>query len=193
MLIKALDGALIYFPQGNYTDWSMIQRNLCTMPQIHLMQGFIPIGFQDLQQSYYTQIGSWKKRSTWARKLCEKLIDATHALWRKRNSFEHDREVHGLRDIEDVRLEEAVKRQYVLVTEGMHTSDHYLFNKQRLELWSYPGEYVRSWLATVLITRGEYASAQQEMGKFLGDKRGCRKRTAPEEMELHRKRRRENQ
>ena len=140
MLIKALAGAPISFPQGNYTDWSMIQRHLCTILQIHLMQGFIPIGLQDLQQSYYTQIGSWKKGSTWVRKLCEKLIDATHALWRKQNSFEHDREAHGLREIEDVRLEESVKQQYVLGTEGMHTLDHFLFNKQRLELWSYPEE-----------------------------------------------------
>ena len=125
--------------------------------------------------------------------MCEKLIDATHSLWRKRNSFEHDRETHGLREIEDVRLEEAVKRQYALGKEGLHASDHFLFNKPRLELWSYPGEYVRSWLATVLIARGENALAQQEMSTFLGDKSACRKRTAPGEMESHRKRRRESQ
>ena len=79
MLIKALAGDPISFPEGNYTDWSMIQRHLCTIPQIHLMQGFIPIGLSDLQQSYYTQIGSLRKGSTWARQLCEKLMDATHS------------------------------------------------------------------------------------------------------------------
>ena len=125
--------------------------------------------------------------------MCEKLMDANHALWIKWNSFEQDRDAHGLREIEDVRLEEAVRRQYYLGTEGLHTSDHYLFNKPRLELWSYPGEYVRSWLDTVLISRGEHASAKQEMSQYFGDKRRCRKRTAPGEMELHRKRRRETQ
>ena len=191
MLIKALAGDPISFPEGNYTDWSMIQRHLCTIPQIHLMQGFIPIGLSDLQQSYYTQIGSLRKGSTWARQLCEKLMDATHSLWRKRNSFEHDRMTHGMRELEDVRLEDAVKRQYTLGTEGLHVSDHFLFNKPRLELWSYPGEYVRSWLATVLIARGENDLAQQEMGTFLGDKCARRKRPTPGEMEAQRKRRRE--
>ena len=98
---------------------------------------------------------------------------------------------HGMRELEDVRLEDAVKRQYALGTEGLHVSDHFLFNKPRLELWSYPGEYVRSWLATVLIARGENALAQQEMGTFLGDKRACRKRPTPGEMVAQRKRRRE--
>ena len=182
MLIKALEGAPKVFTQGNYTDWNLIQRHFCTIPQIHLMQGLIPIGLQELQQAYYTQLRSWKKGRTWARKLCEKLMDATHALWIKRNYFEHDRGAHWLREIEDIRLEEAVRRQYSLGTEGLHTSDHYLFNKPRLELWSYPGEYVRSWLATVLIARGEHASAKQEMSQYLGDKGRCRKRTAPEEM-----------
>ena len=77
--------------------------------------------------------------------------------------------------------------------EGLDTTDYYLFNKSRLELWLYHGEYVRTWLDTILITRGEHASAQQEMCQHHGDKRTCWKRTAPVEMDLHRKRRRETQ
>ena len=60
------------------------------------MQGFIPKGLSQIQQDYYMQIGSQKQCMTWAKKLCEKLIDATHALWRKRNSFEHEITIHGL-------------------------------------------------------------------------------------------------
>ena len=156
------------------------------------MQGFLPKGIGPIQQIYYTQIGSRKQGMSWVKKLCGKLIDATHALWRKRNSYEHDRTIHGLREIEDVRLEEAVKRQYVMGRTGLHASDKYLFNKTRLELWSYRGEYVRTWLATILIARGEYEIAQEEMSNHRGSKNKPRKRTTQSEIILQRKRRRTN-
>ena len=156
------------------------------------MQGLIPKGIIQIQQVYYTQINSRKQGMTWAKKLCGKLIDATHALWRKRNSYEHDRTSHGLREIEDVRLEEAVKRQYAMGRIGLHASDHYLFNKTRLELWSYRGEYVRTWLVTILIARGEYEIAQEEMLNHRGSKDKQRKRTTSAEIVLQRKRRRTN-
>ena len=40
----------------------------------------------------------------------QKLIDATHSLWTKRNSFEHDKLIHRLREVEDTRLKTAIER-----------------------------------------------------------------------------------
>ena len=44
--------------------------------------------------------------------LCEKLIEATHLLWIKQNSFEHDRKLHGLREVEDIQLKTPIRNQY---------------------------------------------------------------------------------
>ena len=41
-------------------------------------------------------------------KLFEKLIEAKHLLWTKLNSFEHSRKLHGLIEVEDIRLKTAI-------------------------------------------------------------------------------------
>ena len=60
MLVKALSGEHIAILQGNYSVWRTVQKSLCTLPQIHLMQGLIPKGISQIQQVYYTQINSRK-------------------------------------------------------------------------------------------------------------------------------------
>ena len=45
----------------------------------------------------------------WGTNLCNKLIEVTHSLWTKYNYFEHDRQIHGLREVEDIRLKSAIK------------------------------------------------------------------------------------
>ena len=54
-------------------------------------------------------MGSKKQGITWGTKLCEKLIEATHPLWTKRNYFEHNRKLHGLIEVENIRLKTAIK------------------------------------------------------------------------------------
>ena len=61
------------------------------------------------QHEYYVHMGSKKQGITWGTKLCQKLIEATHLLWSKRNSFEHDRKLHELIEVEDIRLKGAIK------------------------------------------------------------------------------------
>ena len=48
------------------------------------------------------------------------------------NYFQHDKQQHGLREIEDLRLEEAVKHQFLLGPGSLEDSDKYLFNRSRL-------------------------------------------------------------
>ena len=55
-------------------------------------------------------MGSRKQGITWGTKLREKLIEATHLLWTKLNLFEHDRQLHGLRKVTDIRLKTSVKK-----------------------------------------------------------------------------------
>ena len=96
--------------------------------------GFLPKGLYKYQQDHYIHLGSRRKGKTWAKQLCEKLIQATHSLWLKRNLFEHKRTSHGLKEIEDVRLEQAVERQYAMGISGLQQSDHFLFQKSKIEL-----------------------------------------------------------
>ena len=110
-----------------------------------------------------------KKGTTWATILCGKLIDITNLIWTIRKSFEHDKKLHGIWEIEDIQLKAAVKRQYVLGVNSLHTSDTYLFCQSRLELWAQKWEYIRAWLATVLIARGDFEAAQTEMKNQRGD------------------------
>ena len=72
-------------------------------------------------------------------------------------------------------MEAAVKNQYTLGTELLHTSDKYLFDRPRLELWAQNGEYIRAWLSTVLIARGEYDDAKKEMQNDRGNFNYCRR------------------
>ena len=52
------------------------------------------------------------------------------------------------------------------------------------------GEYIRSWLATVLLARGEFEQATQELVNNRGETRGFRKRTGALEVGMHQMKRR---
>ena len=78
---------------------------ICTLQKLtrlQVMQGFLPTGMWQNKYKYYVYIRSRKLGITWGTKLCEKLIEATHSLWIKQNSFEHDRRLHGLREVKDI-------------------------------------------------------------------------------------------
>ena len=109
----------------------------------------------------------------------------------QKKSFENDKIQHGLREIDDLRLEEAVKHQYSLGTESLDPSDEYLFNQSRLELWAQKGEYIRAWLSTVLIARGEFDEAKKEMQNERGNRKYLRKRATGREIALQIKKREE--
>ena len=118
MLIAALTGELSQLSNQECTWWRTMKKSFMIIPQMLILQGFLPKGLDQIQQDYYISNGSHRTGAKWLRKLCGKLIDVTHALWRKRNFFEHDKRQHGLHKIEDLRLEEAVKHQYSLGTES---------------------------------------------------------------------------
>ena len=163
MIVSALLGDTYQLPTYGYTWWRPLKKVFNTIPQILILQGFLPKGLDTVQQDYYLLKGSRVTGATWLRKLCDKLINATHSLWTKRNSFEHEKHKHGLRELEDVRLEEAVKHQYALGTESLNPLDRYLLRQSRLELWAQNGKYIRAWFTTVLIARGEHEEARKEM------------------------------
>ena len=56
-----------------------------------------------------------------------------------------------------------MKQQYSLNTESLNPTDKYLFNQSRLELWAQKREYIRAWLSTVLIIRGEFDKSKNEI------------------------------
>ena len=133
-----------------------------------MRQGFLPRGMAKIQQGFYDHVGSRKTGKKWARSLCDKLIIATHNIWTKRNSIEHDRSNHGLQEVEELRLEKQVRLQYRLGTQNLPQSAAYLFRQKRQELWSQDGAVIRSWLAAVLIARGEHEQARRELTASRG-------------------------
>ena len=154
------------------------------------MQGFLPQGMWQQQHEYYLYLGSRKQGYSWGTKLCEKLIDASHSLWNKRNTFEHDRKLHGLIEVEDIRLKKAIKEQFSLGKTNLKQLDEYLFQGSMLELWSKNGTYIRSWLATVLIARGEYQDAKLELTRSRGNM--GYKRIRPTGLEIRKCKKRRN-
>ena len=109
----------------------------------------------------------------------------------ERNTFEHDRKLHGLIKVEDIHLKRAIKEQYRLGKTDLKQSDRYLFNGSMLDLWSKNGTYIRSWLATVLIARGEYQEAKIELARSRGNMGYKRKRPTGPEIRKCKKRRKD--
>ncbi len=115
--------------------------------------------------------------------MCKKLIDTSLSLWNKRNTFEHDRKLHGLIEVEYIRLKRAIKEQYRLEITNLKQLDRYLFNGPMLDLWSKNGTYIRSWLAIVLISRGNYQEAKIELGRARGNMGAKEKNTQVQKSE----------
>ena len=144
----------IEFPHEYTNYWEATKSNLKKLTHLQVIQGFLSSGLWQQQHKYYLHLGLRKQGLSWGTKLCRKLIDASHSLLNKRNTFEHDRKLHGLIKVEDICLKRAIKEQYRLGKTDLKQSDRYLFNGSMLDLWSKNGTYIRSWLATVLILRG---------------------------------------
>ena len=81
--------------------------------------------------------------------------------------------------------------QYRLGKTNLKQSDRYLLNGSVLDLWSKNGTYIRSWLATVLIARGEYHEAKIELSRSRGNMGYKRKRPTGLEIRKCKKRRKD--
>ena len=184
LIVSAFLGQLHQVRRHLYTWWEPVLNAFLKIPQLLILQGFLPKGLDIIQQDYYTEKGSRRTGASWVKKLCNKLINATHSLWTKRNSFEHDKQQHGLLEIEDLRLDTAIRRQFALGSDSLHSSDKYLFDRSRLDLWAQNGAYIRAWLSTVLIARGEYEQAKKEMQNDRGNLTYCRRRATGREINL---------
>ena len=191
MIMAALLKRRIEHPPEYNNYWGPTKRKLKTLTQLQIMQGFLPTGMWQQQHEYYIYMGSKKQGITWGTKLCKKLIEASHSMWTKRNTFEHDRKLHGLIEVEDVRLKTAVKAQYLKGITGIRISDRYLFNNSMIKLWSKNGTYIRSWLATVLIARGLYQEAKMELRRSRENMGYERKRPTGVEIKKCKKRRKD--
>ena len=93
---------------------------------------------------------------------------STHLVWNKRNSIEHNRSSHGLNAVENIRLEKAVKLQYRLGTTGLLATAAYLFRTSILDLLAHDNACIRTWLATVLLARGQINASKRELQSSRG-------------------------
>ena len=123
MIMATISKNSFELPQEHTNFWGSTKQSLQKLTQLQVMQDFSPTWMWQKQHDYYVHIGSRNQGITWGTNLCDKLIEATHSLWTKWNSFKHDRQVHGLREVEDRRLKAAIKIK--LGTGGLKRSDKY--------------------------------------------------------------------
>ena len=96
MIMATLFNQPIIITQEYENYWRPTKCNLWNLTRLQVMQGVLPTGMWQKQHKYYVYIRSSKQGIMRDTKLCEKLIEGTHSLWMKRNSFEHDRKLYGL-------------------------------------------------------------------------------------------------
>ena len=85
--------------------------------------------------------------------------------------LEFNREIHGLREVEDIRLEKAIEKEYRSRKPKLQRVDKYLFYKLVGSFGTSKGD-IWDYLATVLITREKFEDANIELNKLSGNM-GC--------------------
>ena len=135
-----------------------------------------------MQHRYYIEQGLRRQGKSWGIKLVTLLVKATISVWNKRNFMEHNRVVHGLSEVENIRLSREVNKQLRLGYAGIKQRDKYLFKYTKEKIWVQSGEWIRSWLASVHIARNQIQRAKEELHLLQGNLKFIRKR--PEKSEI---------
>ena len=89
----------------------------------NLVEGKLTIKWRELQEDYYTRLGSQHLASSWASSLVSRLLELVHSMWKQQNAVDHKRDKQGLQ-LESAR-ESAIHEQFVLGTSGLACHNHH--------------------------------------------------------------------
>jgi len=146
-----------------------------TPPQLHkiynilreigvqsMWSGFLPLGLIEYQHSHYQLLGKRNTGNSWGNKLVGKLLRATHQLWLHRNSILHAQTENELKVMDIMQLQDAVQRELDKGKAGLPMEDWDLLDINIHDMMTEPVDYIRGWLCTILIARGDIAAAKEE-------------------------------
>ena len=111
MIWAALSKDTFKLPQ-EYTNFrGSMRQKILKLSQWQVMQGFSTKGMMHKQHEYHVHTTSEKQGIVWGTILCKNTnIGYTFIMNIKRNSFEYDRQIHGLAKVSDVRLKIVIKK-----------------------------------------------------------------------------------
>ena len=127
-----------------------------------MWQGLLPRGMVEYQQEYYHSIGSKRSGRKWASRLVGRVLRATHHLWMLRNDMVHLKTEEGLKGMDLVVLQHEVESEVNRGVDMMEPEDHYLLDIHLPTLLLEPVEYLRGWLCSVKLARGDFEAAREE-------------------------------
>jgi len=149
----------------------------------NLVEGWIAIEWETIQQDYYQAIHSRRTGSTWSSQLLLRLWSIAGDMWENRNETLHQQE-NIISQTHEEALHRRIQRLHEELTQQpLSTKDSYLGNISLPDLikksWTYKSEWCRS--ATVVLNRNKNVSLGRSrnlrymrniMSKWLSNKSG---------------------
>jgi hypothetical protein len=149
----------------------------------NLVEGWIAIEWETIQQDYYQAIHSRRTGSTWSSQLLLRLWSIAGDMWENRNETLHQQE-NIISQTHEEALHRRIQRLHEELTQQpLSTEDSYLGNISLPDLikksWTYKSEWCRS--ATVVLNRNKNVSLGRSrnlrymrniMSKWLSNKSG---------------------
>ena len=127
-----------------------------------MWSGFLPVGLIEYQHSHYQLLGKRNSGKEWGTKLVGKLLRATHHLWLHRNSILHAQTENELKCMDIMQLQTAVQGELDKGKTGLPAEDWDHLNVNIHDIMTEPVAYIRGWLCTIFIARGDIAAAKEE-------------------------------
>ena len=123
----------------------------------NLTEGRISRRWREIQADHYHYLGSKRTAKRWASGLVTNLLELTHSSWKARNNIVHEKARNGLLVTEAAELEERIRAEFGLGTEGLSADDKWLLQELGLdEVLSKSGNYQHHWLEDVTNARDEF-------------------------------------
>ena len=173
-------------PQLDIDDPMILRQTWNTMKDIgtqYMWMGVLPTTtLCQLQSTYYQTIGLRKSGTKWGITLINKVLRATLALWFQRNEIVHAQMEEGLEGMEIKALYTAVENELSKGLMSLQPEDYYLLDTNIHRLRREPVEYIRGWLCSVKIARGDLVGAQQESIRDRGSTTHIQPNLSPREM-----------
>lgn len=120
----------------------------------NFLEGFVSIGWAEIQARYYIGIRSRRSSRQWVTALVKKVWLVAWDQWQQRNEIVHQQQQPTQRQIS--RLDRQIQHQYKRGTSGLALHDHYLVNRPISTLMKSFTSVKVQWLHAIQMARANY-------------------------------------